>query len=321
MKNLFRVEGVDPEEPVIKKNIEVNLYCDEIKNKECTIGKDRWHYFGILIVPVKIEKILLEDLLKKRFLVNNFCDIDIRSKYFAKNNRIVHFHELDADTYYVAKRWHEYMLDYESCDKVYFSILGINQNKLDLDVFGDEDLFNRIYNRFFRAAVVYSLKRFFPKTKICIKEIIHEKGEQEFHEFFPWHVIYKINEDYEDISCSCQRINFFGKDHEKDPRSNFLQLIDVILGATINNFHDSSNKEFKLKLTEDFSELVKRLIKNPDNPNSKYCKDYHRRMNISFFPKQVIMPEDDYYEYKKRLSQFYKEREMVFLSRGLGRLI
>lgn len=320
MKNLFG-EDYNSNNNELQESIELNLYCDEIKDKIYPTLKDRWHYFGILIVPINIERMFLVDLLKRRFWVNDLSKINTKSEHFPKNNRIVHFHNLGADTYHIAKRWYDYIRDPESSDKVYFSILGVKQDKLNPESFGNKELFERIYNRFFRTAVVFSIKKYFRVKNIVIKNIFHEKGEQEYHEFFPWHIFYRINEDYENISCCNKKIFFLDKDHRKNNRANFVQLIDVILGAIVNNFYNSTIKEHKMKLTEDFSGLVKRLIENPDNRNSRYCKDYYRRMNISFFPRQTLDPNDEYLEYKKRMNQFYREREMVFLNRSQKRLI
>jgi len=319
MENLFG-ENNNLANNTIEESVELNLYCDEVKNKICSISRDKWCYFGILIVPTNVEKIFLIDLLKKRFRINNLNELDKKNKYFSKNNRKVHFHSLDAETYHIAKRWYDYIRDLESCDKVYFNILGINQNKLNLESFGNEKLFERIYNRFFRTAIIYSIKKYFPKKNIIIKNIFHERGEQERHEFFPWHTLYRINEDYKDINCHNKKIYFLDKNHEKNNRANFIQLIDIILGSVVNNFHNSTIGEHKNKLTEDFSGLVKRLVESPDNQNSRYCKDYYRRMNISFFPKQTINPQDEYLEYKKRMNQFYRERELSFLNRNQGML-
>ncbi|PJA02327.1 hypothetical protein COX73_01385 [bacterium (Candidatus Gribaldobacteria) CG_4_10_14_0_2_um_filter_36_18] len=319
MENLFG-ENYNHINNASQGDIELNLYCDEVKDKECPIIKDKWHYFGILIVPTNIEKIFLVDLLKKRFRVNNLSEVDRKTEYFPKNNRIVHFHSLGADTYHIAKRWYDYIRDPKSCDKVYFSILGVNQNKLNPESFGNEELFERIYNRFFRTAVIFSIKKYFPGRNIIIKNIFHEEGEQEYHEFFPWHIFYRINEDCENITCLNKEVSFLNKDHRKNNTANFIQLVDVILGSAVNNLHNSTKNEHKVKLTEDFSGLIKRLVESPENPNSTYCKDYYKRMNISFFPKQNINPKDEYLEYKKRMNQFYHGREIVFLNRRQKRL-
>jgi hypothetical protein len=317
MKNLFG-EGIEDKHRKNKEEILVNLYCDEIKEKECPITKNKWYYFGILILPVSIEESLYQELLKARFRVDDVNKIDKNSPYYSKNNRVVHFEELDADTYHIAKRWYDYL---RSSGDIYFTILGVNQSKLDPTVFSKKDLFAKIYNRFFRTGVIYSLKKYFYDKKISIKYIFHEEGDQQYHEFFPWHIFYKIKTEYSDIDCLNDEVCFLNKAHKDNNRGNFIQLIDVILGATINSFHNSTNNEHKVMLTSDFAGLTSRLIKSPDNPNSRYCKNYHKRMSISFFPEKNIDPSDDYYEYKKRLNQFYKNRDMVFLNRDQNKLL
>ena len=61
MKNLFG-EDYNSNDNEPQGSIELNLYCDEVKNKICPTLEDRWHYFGILIVPTNIERIFLIDL-------------------------------------------------------------------------------------------------------------------------------------------------------------------------------------------------------------------------------------------------------------------
>jgi hypothetical protein len=304
---------------LIENTIFINLYCDEVKYKKCDVTGNNWHYFGILIVPISIEEDLLEDLICKRFRVDKSSPIDIESKYFNKNNKIVHFSDLDADTYHIAKRWHEYILDPKSSDKIYLNILGINGSHLNRETFG-ERFFENVYNRFFRTAMSYPIKKFFKDKNIIIEEIFHEVGDQQNFEIFPWHAIYKINSDEERISCSKDEITFLNKSHRDDDRANFIQLIDIILGAFVNLLHCTTNDEFKVKLTDEFSPLFTRLIKKPNNQNSNYCKNYHSRMNISFFPREALDPKDEYYDFKKHLNQFYKKRELSFLKRFEERL-
>jgi len=309
-----------------EQEITVNLYCDEVKNNLCPQSNDFWHYVGVLIVPKEIESSLLNDLLKarffKKFSSNNQLDrIDQNSIYFQKNNRIVHFSKLDADTSYVAKRWYEFIKAF-SVGKIYFNILGINISRLNSSQFGG-GRFNIVYNRFFRTAVIYPLLKFFQKSLIKIENIFHERGDQENDIFFPWHIIYKINtEEKWPIKCLNNKINFLDKNHKIDKRGNFIQLIDSILGATRNCFDDSSVNEFKVKLTTDYSDLIRRLVEYPDNPNSSYCKNYHKRMNVSFFPKKILDINSEYYELKKRMNMFYKrEGDLVFLNKHQRKLL
>lgn len=304
----------------------VNLYCDEIKNTLCPQSNDFWHYVGILIVPREIEPFLLNDLLKARFFKkfspdNKLEQVNQDDIYFQKNNRVVHFNELGADTYYIAKRWYDYIKGF-SMGRIYFNILGINASKLNPLQFGGGK-FNIIYNRFFRSAAVYPLLKFFRNSLIKIENIFHERGDQETDDFFPWNAIYKINnEEKWPIECLNNKIRFLDKNHKVNNRGNFIQLIDSILGATRNCFDNSCTNEFKVKLTTDYSELIKRLVEYPDNPNSKYCKDYCKRMNLDFFPKKILDTHSEYYDLEKRMNMFHKrEGELAFLNRHQKKLL
>lgn len=303
----------------VSDKVEVDIYADEIKKVKSPAG-NKWHYIGLLIVPIEKETNLLKDLLKARYFSefrpkNKLTNVKDDDGYFSKNNRVVHFSSLDADTYHVAKRWRNYIIDWDkrSMDKIYFSILGINKSNLDVEKFG-EDRFNSIYNRFFRTAVVFPLLKFFYNKEITIRYIFHEEGEQQFGRYFPWHSIYKINTEKDwRISCKNKKVKFLPKSHQQNRRSNFIQLIDSVLGSFRNALdNETKRNEHKIKLTEDYLGLVKRLINNPRNKNSKYCKNYHRRMNISFFPDKPLLLESNY-DMNEIGGKFYKKRQLVFI--------
>jgi hypothetical protein len=236
--------------------------------------------------------------------------------YYEKNNKIVHYSELDADMYWIAHRWCQYVLSAVSMDKIYFNILGINCNKLLSASFGGKKKFIDIYDRFFRTALIYPLKKYFDNKSVIIDNIFHEVGDQEFDQYFPWYTIFKLNEDTNlPIRCQSSKIQFIGKDHNLNERANFIQLIDLILGVTRNSFDNTTNDKFKIKITDDFIGLVKRLSKYPNNINSHYCPNSSRRMNIDFFPERKLNPKSDLYEYAKYRDQFYKDRPLLFLTR------
>jgi hypothetical protein len=319
-KNIFGEVVLKP-----KKEITLNLYCDEIKNSKSPTTNNKWHFIGILIVPTNLEENLLSDLDKSRFFKeysakNDLAKLD--NKYFEQNNCKVHFVDLDANMYFVAKRWHKYILHPDSQNKLHFSILGVNESKLDTTLFGGGD-FMTIYNRFFRTAIAYPLLKFFPGHKIVVNDIFHEIGDQQVHEIFPWHSIFKINSKEKwPIFFKDKYIKFIDKDHTKNPRANLIQVIDSILGVTRCMFDgvlnaNSSNGKFKAKLTEDYSGLIRRLIESPNNPNSSYCPNYCKRMNIGFFPYNNIQPSTNYLNINKRGAEFYKRKgEMSFLNKN-----
>ena len=216
MKDLFGKVHKD-------KPIEINIYADEIQSKKCPYTNDKWIYIGIVVED--LSKPLLEDIISERFC-NNF---DKNSPYYPKNNRVIHWSEInDADTKNICKRWFEYILNVDKSGKKFYSyILGINDSNLNKNEFDQNDQFNSKYNRFFRSAILYGLKTFFPRKTIIVKKIYHEEGQQQYDEYFPWHCIYKITQKEDNIAFEVARIKFLPKDHKKDEKSNLIQLCDV----------------------------------------------------------------------------------------------
>ncbi|MCM8808401.1 MAG: hypothetical protein NC926_10795, partial [Candidatus Omnitrophica bacterium] len=217
---------------ILENPIEVNIYADEIQLKKCPYTNEEWFYIGIIVED--ISNPLLKDIVKIRF-----CDnVDETSPYYNKNNRIIHWVDInDADTKNICKRWFEYILNPVVSEKKFYTyILGINNSKLNKEEFGGTD-FNTRYNRFFRSAILYALKTFFPKKKMIVKNIFHEEGQQQFNEYFPWHCIYKISEREENIKFECNEISFLPKDHREDERSNIIQLRDAFMGACVSIIH------------------------------------------------------------------------------------
>lgn len=291
---------------IIDKQVRVNIYADEILQKECPYTKDKWFYLGTIFE--NIENPLLENIISERFC-NNF---EKSSIYFEKNNKVVHWNEIKiADTKNICKRWFEYILNQNISKEKFFSyILGINYSKLNKEEFNINNQFNSRYNRFFRSAVLYALKTFFPNKKVIVENIYHEKGQQEHHEYFPWHCIYKIQQRTENIFFKCNEIKFLPKDHKKDKKSNLIQLTDVFMGACISIIHGlnrSKKSKYREELLDLIMPLVKRMIKEPKNRNSHY--GHANRIMIRFFPKENILPDD----IRRMSNQFYSNRRLYFM--------
>lgn len=304
MRDLFGNE-------IVENPIEVNIYADEIQSKDCPYTKEKWFYIGIIVEDIKNP--LLEDIMRIRFC-NNF---DETSPHYEKNNRIIHWVEIDdVDTKNICKRWFEYILNpVVSKKKFYTYILGINNSKLNKEEFGGSD-FNTRYNRFFRSAILYALKTFFPNKKIIVKNIFHEEGPQQFNEYFPWHCIYKISEREENINFECNEISFLLKNHKEDKRSNIIQLCDAFMGACISIIHGikkSKRSKYKEELMDLILPLVIRMIDNPQNINSKYS--HANRIMIRFFPKHKTALNDDF---KGLQNQFYTGKELYYLEKKSG---
>jgi len=309
MKDLFGNETI--EKPEV---IEINIYADEVQEIECPYTKEKWIYIGVVVE--RLDKPLLDEIISIRYK-NNF---DINSPYFKKNDRIIHWNEIrGADTKNIAERWIEFILDpSKSGDKFFAYVLGINLSKLNLEEFDKENTFNSVYNRFFRTAVLYLLKSAFHGKKIIVKNIFHEKGQQENHKFFPWHCIYKIEQEEENIEFECSEIIFLPKSHREseggDKRSNLIQLCDLFLGLCVRLLHgigSGNRSHFREELLKLFLPLFQRMIDNPENPNSRY--QHKGRIMIRFFPKERLSPDD---LIARMNNQFYTKRKIYYLEKS-----
>ncbi|HMB26345.1 MAG TPA: hypothetical protein VKP03_02925, partial [Patescibacteria group bacterium] len=154
--------------------------------------------------------------------------------------------------------------------------------------------------------------------KIIVDKIIHEDGEQMASEIFPWHPIYKIGKSFQNITFIDEEIKFISDDHKIDWSANFIQLTDLFLGVVKNYFHNSSQKEHKIKITKKFLPLIERIIQNPYNFRSSY--NYYNRIDINFFPKKNLQFNNTDYStfdelYKSILRTYYKDRTSDFINR------
>jgi hypothetical protein len=298
MRDLFGTE-------IIEKPVRINIYADEVQSKECPYTKEKWHYIGIIVEDV--ENPLLDDIINERYC-NNF---DIKSPFYVKNDRIVHWSELNGwDAKNICKRWFEYILNPVKSEKKFYSyILGINDSKLNRKEFDPKGQFNSKYNRFFRSAVLYALKTFFPKKKIIVENIFHETGQQQQDEYFPWHCVYKIQKKEKNISFNFDKIIFLPKSHREDRRANLIQLCDIFLGVCTNIIHGiekSRRSEYRIELIDLFFPLFKRMINESYNKQSYY--KHSGRIMTRFFPKENTIFGD----IRRLINQFYTERKLYY---------
>lgn len=295
----------------------INIYADEVQNRTDPITGDVWHYIGIIIE--NLEYPLLPELKKLRY-----CGTPSRSSgYFRKNDKLIHWVDISsADECNICKRWLEYILNpekdawhdpvkfsVEKSRRTYYSyILGINSTKLDDSVFNAEDDFNSKYNRFFRTAVLYATKCYFPNRPIIIENIFHEEGPQKNNDYFPWYSIYKINQQRK-VHVLTDDIIFLSKDHHENDKANILQLCDVILGISTSILHGISlgvRSKIKKDLIDMYFPLFERLVRQSHNINSSYR--HHNRIAIDFFPRDRTSLS----EWNKYRNQFYKVRTLRY---------
>ena len=299
--------------------IRVNLYCDEIKEttiRDLVFGNEKWAYIGMLVVPVAFHSTLLDGLLDSR--CSHFsgskrwgaCRPECR--FHAANNKPAHYSEADTgEILRVADRWLDFLLrDYEF---THFYILGIDLSNLDYSRFGEARgsvRWGRIYNRFFRTALLKSVKGFFHRyQRIKIESIVHHRSDLQSSEYFPWHAIYRVGKDDEKIEFLSKEIEFISSDHREsnDERSHFIQYIDLILGSCRNALHWESKNANKTHLALKIEPLLSRLMKAPRNPNSRY--NYIDRLAIEFFPKHPYSRLSEWERDIRSRSNFYTNRE------------
>jgi len=296
----------------IQKPIHVNIYADEIQARVCPNTQDEWHYIGLVVENIELP--LLEDIVRERYC-NNF---DTTSVYYDKNNKTVHWSEISsADQKNVCKRWFEYILDPDRSKNTFYSyILGLNDSKLIKKEFDETDEFNSKYNRFFRSAIIYCLKTFFSGENVVVENIFHEEGQQQNNEYFPWHCIYKIQQE-DGISFLCKEITFLPKDHKKRKESNLIQLCDCVLGVSTSIIHGiekSNNSNYREELADIYFPLLKRIVNKPKNKNSSY--KHYNRILIQSFPKDKTQLGDE----RRYVNQFYTDRFFNYAEQKSGQL-
>ncbi len=274
-------------------------------SKKCPYTSHHWHYIGIVIEDA--NKTLLPDIIAERFCYN----LDKSSPYYNKNNKPVHWADISsADEKNICKRWFQYILNpSKSGVKFYFYLLGLNDSFLNKDEFDTNNNFNSKYNRFFRSSIKYSLKSCFGNSQIAIKNLYHEQGQQQLHEYFPWHTIHKLQAEEPNFTFERNEIEFLQKDHRIDERSNIIQLCDCMMGAATNIIHgfDESNRsKYRTELLDIILPLVQRMAREPKNKNSSYS--HSNRIMMSFFPKEKTNLDDT----RRFVNQFYNFRRLKY---------
>lgn len=197
---------------------------------------------------------------------------------------------------------------------LYFNILYLDLDKLDFDNFGvDKDTTN-IYNRFYRTVLLSAKSFYFKDENITIKNIFHDNADaKQNHEYFKWHVIDYLNSQKR-VDVKTDEITFISSNHREyeddDCKENaqLIQLIDLILGLSNQILFGLSRSKNKVKVTNDFYPLFKRLWNQPYNFNSSY--NYVRSQQVSIFPKTAIKSQKDFEGFLNDTHQFHHEIEI-----------
>ncbi len=291
--------------PVENNNtINLEIYSDEIKRVKLESDGSIWMYLGVIFLPIEVKGYYLKLLNNQRCIKNkdwhqeeNLCPH--RCGYHEKNNTEIHYKELHRTNarFRIAENWIENVLCRVPTGdnrKLYLNILGLNLSNMNIELFGDNKHRDMIiYNRFYRTIILSGLSYFFKNHKIIINKIYHDKGEQSLDRLFPWHSIYKIGIKSEHVSILPETIEFIDSDHRisKKQESNFIQLLDLALGATFCCLHNPSETEYKRKIGRAFKPALLELLDRKQASNSGawigeyYKSKYYRTYQISFFPQ------------------------------------
>ena len=288
-----------------KKIIHLDLYVDESKNRTYTNfdgNKETITYIMIMAVPRDRKDKLYQKLNNSRCLSekqNIFDRCNENCKFHNENDGELHYTEIQKKNnvkYKIADKWLDILLENNFNDEksIYFNILGIIESNLDIKKFGDEKQFGNIYCRFFRSCLIRLITMFKEYDQIIIDNIFHDKTtEMEIHPYFNTNAIKQIRmqqlfEDNKKIFFETNQIEFIDSDHHKgDPiNSQFIQLVDIILGTSLNVIHNTATNNAKKELSFKIKPLIERILSNSSifaKMNSKY--HFFNKQSISFFPK------------------------------------
>lgn len=289
-----------------KDTINLEIYSDEIKRVKLESDGSVWMYLGVLFLPLEVKGYYLRLLNNYRCIKNadwhqesNLCPHPCG--YHEKNNTEIHYKELHRSNarFRIAEKWIENILSRVPTGynrKLYINILGLNLSNMNIELFGEDKHQDMvIYNRFYRTVLLSGLNYFLKDSKIIINKIYHDKGEQSSDKLFPWHSIHKIGIENERVSIIHKMIEFIDSDHRvsQKPESNFIQLLDLVLGATFCCLHNPSDTEYKRKIGRAFRPMLLKLLDRYKAPDScawigeYYKSKYYRTYQVSFFPQHM----------------------------------
>lgn len=250
------------------KDIDVKRVIEQLENNRClNTPKHKWNYeFGAC--PNR-----------------EFCKEELHNG----NNTKIHFKEIDKkrERKIIAKKW---LAALKSSLKEYvkFSILVIDLKKLDREYFGINKTDLNIYNRFFRTLLKGGISYLYGNEHIQINCVYHDEGSQEKHIYFSEMNLEKLEKETSDIFIiNDKKIKFVNDDHriylqDKDTElfihSQFIQLIDLILGSFSQLFLNLSENVDKKEVAEVMRELFESIFK----------REWKYSGSVSFFPAYYL---------------------------------
>ncbi|MDW7727722.1 MAG: hypothetical protein SCH70_11555 [Candidatus Methanoperedens sp.] len=274
----------------------INVYCDEV----ILHASKNYMVLGALFVKdTDVNKVL--ELLENCRCLNtsnnkwnyNFIECcnkeNCKEHWHNKNNTNIHFTEIDRsrDRKNIAKKWLTLL---RSSLKKYikFSLLVIDLKKLNCEYFGKNKTDLNIYNRFFRTLLNGGSKYLYNKQHVKINTVYHDEGSQEKHSYFPELNLEKLElETSNALIILNKKIKFINDDHRRYLKkhdmdlvkcSQFIQLIDIILGSFTQLYLNNSENDDKKEVAEIVRGLFDDVFKRKGG-----CP-----YSVSFFPKYSL---------------------------------
>lgn len=291
----------------------VVTFADEIKPSQ----HSTWAYFGIISVPHPMLEEALSRLHADRDTVGypfeiGWGDIEKPGK-----------HALPGKKEQLATKWLARLVDEHDIWR--FSVLGIDTNMMVMTHFGDRrgDQIANSYRRFYRANLkqhVGQLHRSHEGVEI-VKTFHDEEGRLENDDWFSWHPQAVVGAK-ETVVFKEEAITFVNSCHNKEakfkPVSHFIQLCDLLLGATRFVFEDIGSHAARDRAVKPIVPLLERLnsSKRFRNVNSSY--NHVGRCSLGFFPSKRLEEDQLDNEFARGQSTFFRDREMVQQRRIAG---
>lgn len=327
--------------------MEIEIYADEIITpKDFNNSTRNFIGIGCLFVPVSKKQNILSNLINSRCLFESneswFWEPDqcpssitnggkCKNQWHQQNMCEIHHTELrnsrsSNSQREISKKWLNYLIENNIRDRkeIYFNILFVDLDTLQIENFGTQKVHENIYNKFFRTVIHYGVKSFFGNKTVTIKKVFHDKGSMENHGYFPYLNLMKLDlglgkygliEDKEIAFIDSDHRNYLRESNDLLEESHLIQLIDLLIGSITQNIYYLSDDRLKKELAMIVRPLVNRLLESPSNPNSSY--NYYQRQHIGFFPKYSLenatyfldsLSHEQFENYKK--GNIYTNRKM-----------
>jgi hypothetical protein len=306
-KNLFG-------EQVIPKIANVVTFADEIKPSH----ESTWAYHGIVSVSKEHLAEALNRLQADRDEIGH--QFEIGWKLLEKPGK----NASPGKKEQLATKWLSRLVQED--DVWRFSVLGIDTSKMVMTRFGvgKGDQIANAYRRFYRANLkhhVGQLHRSHEGVNV-IKTYHDEEGRLEADDWFSHHPQRVLQAEKETVCFLDSSVTFVNSCHRKETKhpkaSHFVQLCDLLLGATRYVFEDVGSHLARDRVANQITPLLERLNSSQDykNVNSKY--KHVGRASLGFFPSHKLSEESLDDEFARGQSSFFRDRAMLQHRRVTG---